>query len=99
MAALAREEVDLVISSDPETLEGITFNPLFDYSPTFIAASTSPLAQKPFVVAEDFADQTVITSYSIHYTKLYEPFSRARSRRCVPRSTASAATRSRNNFV
>ncbi|MDF2140782.1 LysR family transcriptional regulator [Paenirhodobacter sp. CAU 1674] len=61
LAALAREEVDLVISSDPETLEGITFNPLFDYSPTFIAASTSPLAQKPFVVAEDFADQTLIT--------------------------------------
>ncbi len=61
LAALAREEVDLVISSDPETLEGITFNPLFDYSPTFIAASNSPLAQKPFVVAEDFADQTLIT--------------------------------------
>ncbi|MBD3785571.1 MAG: LysR family transcriptional regulator [Sphingomonadales bacterium] len=61
LPALAREEVDLVISSDPEVLEGITFNPLFDYAPTFIAASTSPLAAKPFVVAEDFADQTLIT--------------------------------------
>ncbi len=61
LAALAREEVDLVISSDPEKLEGITFNPLFDYSPTFIAASNSPLAAKPYVEAEDFADQTLIT--------------------------------------
>ena len=61
LAALGREEVDLVISSDPETLDHITFNPLFDYSPTFIAASNSPLAQKPYVTAEDFADQTLIT--------------------------------------
>ena len=61
LAALAREEVDLVISSDPEKIEGITFNPLFDYSPTFIAASSSPLAAKPYVVAEDFADQTLLT--------------------------------------
>lgn len=61
LPALGREEVDLVISSDPEALDGITFNPLFDYSPTFIAASSSPLAAKPFVIAEDFADQTLIT--------------------------------------
>ena len=61
LPALAREEVDLVISSDPEKIEGIVFNPLFDYSPTFIAASNSPLAAKPYVVAEDFADQTLIT--------------------------------------
>ncbi|SOC16330.1 LysR family transcriptional regulator [Rhodobacter maris] len=61
LAALAREEVDLVISSDPEKIEDITFNPLFDYSPTFIAAASNPLAAKPFVMAEDFADQTLIT--------------------------------------
>ena len=61
LPALGREEVDLVISSDPEALDGITFNPLFDYSPTFIAASSNPLAAKPFVIAEDFADQTLIT--------------------------------------
>ena len=61
LPALQREEVDLVISSDPEALDGITFNPLFDYSPTFIAASNSSLAARPFVLAEDFADQTLIT--------------------------------------
>ena len=61
LQALAREDVDLVISSDPERIEGITFNPLFDYSPTFIAAASSPLATKPFVEARDFADQTLLT--------------------------------------
>lgn len=61
LPALMREEVDLVISSDPENLDGITFNPLFDYSPTFIAAANSPLAARPFVTAEDFAGQTLIT--------------------------------------
>ncbi|MBC7153355.1 LysR family transcriptional regulator [Thioclava sp. L04-15] len=61
LPALAREEVDLVISSDPEEIEGVTFNPLFDYAPTFIAAANSPLAAKPFIEAEDFADQTLIT--------------------------------------
>ncbi len=61
LPALMREEVDLVISSDPENLDGIAFNPLFDYSPTFIAAANSPLAARPFVTAEDFARQTLIT--------------------------------------
>lgn len=61
LQALAREDVDLVISSDPERIEGITFNPLFDYSPTFIAPASSPLAAKPFVEARDFADQTLLT--------------------------------------
>ncbi|MCW3783326.1 LysR family transcriptional regulator [Defluviimonas salinarum] len=61
LPALAREEVDLVVSSDPETLSGIVFRPLFDYAPTFVAARQNPLAEKPFVVAEDFRDQVLIT--------------------------------------
>ncbi|MEI4488187.1 LysR family transcriptional regulator [Frigidibacter sp. MR17.14] len=61
LQALAREEVDLVISSDPEDLPGITFQPLFDYAPTFIASAQNPLAAKPFVTAEDFRDQVLIT--------------------------------------
>ena len=48
-------------SSDPETIEDVQFNPLFDYQPTLVAASSSSLAAKAFVVAEDFADQTLIT--------------------------------------
>lgn len=61
LPALMREEVDLVISSDPEDLRDVIFNPLFDYAPTFVASSQSPLAAKDHVEAEDFRDQVLIT--------------------------------------
>jgi LysR family transcriptional regulator for metE and metH len=66
---LLREEVDLVITSDPITLPGVVFNPLFDYHPMFVAASTNPLAQKPMITAEDFRDQLLIT-YPVARDKL-----------------------------
>jgi LysR family transcriptional regulator, regulator for metE and metH len=61
LPALNREEVDLVISSDPIKMDGVTFNPLFDYHPVFVAAAQNPLAQKPYIGADDFRDQTLIT--------------------------------------
>ncbi|HRK43203.1 MAG TPA: LysR family transcriptional regulator [Gemmobacter sp.] len=61
LPALDREEVDLVISSNPLTLPGITFTPLFDYHPTLVASSLNPLAAKDYIEAEDFRDQTLIT--------------------------------------
>ena len=61
MAALRREEVDLVVTSDPEEGTEADFTPLFDYDAVFVAASGHPLAEKPFVEAADFADQTLIT--------------------------------------
>ena len=67
--ALLREEVDLVISSNPEPLAGITFNPLFDYQPTFVASSQNPLAAKTMIEAADFRDQTLIT-YPVTRDKL-----------------------------
>ena len=61
LPALAREEVDLVISSDPVKMAGIVFHPLFDYHPMFVAAAINPLAAKAEIEAEDFRDQTLIT--------------------------------------
>ena len=61
LPALMREEVDLVVSSDPETQPGLEFAPLFDYSPVFVASSQNPLAAKHFILAEDFRDQLLIT--------------------------------------
>lgn len=69
LPALQREEVDLVISSDPEALDGVEFIPLFDYAPVFVAARQHPLAQKPFVEAEDFRNETLIT-YPIERPRL-----------------------------
>ena len=57
LPALAREEVDLVISSDPSGSPDIGFQPLFDYAPVFVASSRNPLAEKTFIEAEDFAGQ------------------------------------------
>ena len=67
--ALQREDVDLVISSDPENLPGVDFTPLFDYQPVFVARSDHPLASKPYVEAEDFRDETLI-AYPVDRSKL-----------------------------
>lgn len=61
LPALDREEVDLVISSNPVDLPGVVFNPLFDYSPTLVASAQNPLAAKTMIAAEDFRDQVLIT--------------------------------------
>lgn len=69
LPALLREEVDLVVSSDPEDLPGVDFTPLFDYEPVFVASSQNPLAQKKYIVADDLKDQTLIT-YPVDRTRL-----------------------------
>lgn len=61
LPALRKEQVDLVVSSDPEDLPGVRFLPLFDYEPVFVAAKTHPLAQKSWIEAEDFRNETLIT--------------------------------------
>ena len=59
--ALEREEVDLVVSSDPEDLPGVEFSALFDYEPLFVASSAHALAEKPFIEAEDLRGEMLIT--------------------------------------
>ena len=69
LPALLREEVDLVVSSDPEDLPGVDFTPLFDYEPVFVASSAHPLAKKAYVEAEDFKGETLI-AYPIDRTRM-----------------------------
>ena len=69
LPALAREEVDLVISSDPEEHSDLEFSPLFDYEPVFVASSQHALAQKSWISAEDFRDEVLIT-YPVERTRL-----------------------------
>lgn len=69
LPALQKEEVDLVVSSDPEDLPGVEFVELFDYNAVFVAASSHPLAEKDYVEAEDFRGQTLIT-YPVERTRL-----------------------------
>ncbi|WP_299670581.1 LysR family transcriptional regulator [uncultured Roseobacter sp.] len=69
MPALLKEEVDLVVSSDPEELPGVEFIELFDYAPVFVAARAHPLAQNAYVEAEDFRGETLIT-YPVERARL-----------------------------
>ncbi|MEQ3625474.1 MAG: LysR family transcriptional regulator [Celeribacter sp.] len=69
LPALQREEVDLVVSSDPETLPGVDFTPLFDYEPVFVASARHPLAAKDWITAEDFREETLIT-YPVERARL-----------------------------
>ncbi|WP_300588039.1 LysR family transcriptional regulator [Marivita sp.] len=69
LPALQKEEVDLVVSSDPEDIPGVTFTELFDYNAVFVASSAHPLADKPYVEAEDFRGQTLIT-YPVERSRL-----------------------------
>ncbi|MCO4842103.1 MAG: LysR family transcriptional regulator [Yoonia sp.] len=61
LPALRREDVDLVVTSDPEKLDETDFTPIFDYAPVFVASVHNPLAEKTVIEASDFRDQTLIT--------------------------------------
>jgi LysR family transcriptional regulator for metE and metH len=69
LPALQKEEVDLVVSSDPEDIPGVDFIELFDYKAVFVASAQHPLAQKTYVEAEDFIGQTLIT-YPVEKSRL-----------------------------
>ena len=61
LPALRREDVDLVVTSDPEKLDETDFTPIFDYAPVFVASVHNPLAEKTVIEPSDFRDQTLIT--------------------------------------
>ena len=69
LPALQKEDVDLVVSSDPEDISGVVFKPLFDYEPVFVASRSHPLAQKAWVEPEDLRDETLIT-YPVDRSRL-----------------------------
>jgi len=69
LPALEREEVDLVVSSDPDDRPGVLYLPLFDYEPVFVASEQHPLAAKPWIEPQDLAGETLIT-YPVERTRL-----------------------------
>lgn len=60
LPALIRGEADLVVSSDPEDLPGITFEPLFDYQPLLAVPAAHPLAAREFAEPADLGAETLI---------------------------------------
>jgi LysR family transcriptional regulator for metE and metH len=54
-----RADVAIVSEHDPD--ETVDFHPLFQYEIIAIVANDSPLAERHFVTAQDFVDQTLIS--------------------------------------
>ena len=59
--ALVRGDLDLVITSDPQTIEAVEYIPLFKYELVLAVAEHHPLASHKFITPEQLADQTLIT--------------------------------------
>ena len=61
LPALARGDLDLVVTSDPVELPGVRYVPLFRYEALIALSRQHPLAAKRFLVPADLADQVLIT--------------------------------------
>jgi len=69
LPALARGDLDLVITSDPEPRNGITYIPLFSYESMLALSKQHRLVARKFIQPEDLASETLIT-YPIDHSRL-----------------------------
>ncbi|RDE24985.1 LysR family transcriptional regulator [Motiliproteus coralliicola] len=60
LPALARGELDLVITSDPQPINSIQYEPLFAYEILLAVANQHPLARKGHVDPSDLEQETLI---------------------------------------
>ncbi len=60
LPALSRGELDLVITSDPQDMNGITYQPLFAYEVLLAVSKQHPLARKSYVEPQDLSNETLI---------------------------------------
>lgn len=61
LPALKRQELELVITSDPRPIEGIVYAPLFRYEMLLAVAKDHPFAQETGVTPEALSQETLIT--------------------------------------
>jgi LysR family transcriptional regulator for metE and metH len=69
LPALVREQLDLVITADPQPLAGVLYEPLFRYEGLLAVARQHRLAGKSFVTPQDLAEETLIT-YPVEHARL-----------------------------
>lgn len=60
LPALARGDLDLVVTADPVPMPGIYYQPLFRYQALLAIANQHPLVEQKHIEAIDLADQTLI---------------------------------------
>ncbi len=61
LPALARGDLDLVITSDPEPRTGIHYEPLFSYESLLAISRQHRLVARKFIQPQDLAQETLIT--------------------------------------
>lgn len=61
LPALARGDLDLVVTSNPQELPNIEYIPLFQYEAQVALSKQHPLAKKEFLEPKDFTEETLIT--------------------------------------
>lgn len=69
LPALARGDLDLVITADPIDDLGLVYLPLFSYEAQLALARDHDLAQKPWIEPEDLSTETLI-SYPVDRSRL-----------------------------
>ena len=67
--ALAKGDIDLVITSDPIPRNGISYTPLFSYESLIALSNSHKLIDNKHIDAEDLTDQTLIT-YPVNQDRL-----------------------------
>jgi LysR family transcriptional regulator, regulator for metE and metH len=60
LPALARGDLDLVVTSDPQDIAGISYVPLFTYQAQLAISNQHPLTARAHVEPQDLADETLI---------------------------------------
>lgn len=69
LPALARGDLDLVITSDPEERSGIHYVPLFSYESVLVMGRQHRLVARRYIQPEDLAQETLIT-YPVEQNRL-----------------------------
>ncbi|WP_458524479.1 LysR family transcriptional regulator [Onishia taeanensis] len=69
LPALAREQLDLVITADPQPLPGVHYEPLFRYEGLLAVAKQHRLAGKGWIAPKALAEETLIT-YPVEHARL-----------------------------
>lgn len=60
LPALARGELDLVVTSDPQDIVGISYVPLFTYEAMLAIGNQHPLTERSYIEPQDLAGETLI---------------------------------------
>ena len=61
LPALVRGDLDVVVTSDPQALDGVEYLPLFRYELVLAVAASNPLSQYKYIEPDQLSDQVLIT--------------------------------------